>query len=171
LVFLQNITGFMVGQAVEEAGIIKAGAKMINAVSNASVPLITLMIGSSYGAGNYAMAGRAYQPRFLFAWPNHQIAVMGAEQLAGVLDIVKRSAAARRGKPVDEDQLAMMKKMLAGKGAHESTCWSATGRLWDDGIIDPRDTRAVLATALAGVHANPGEWSRGPRSRWGTVRH
>lgn len=167
IVFLQNITGFMVGQAAEEAGIIKAGAKMINAVSNATVPLITLMIGGSYGAGNYAMAGRAYDPRFLFSWPNHRIAVMGSEQLAGVLDIVKRAAAARKGKPVDEAQLAMMKQMLAGKVEHESTVFSATGRLWDDGILDPRTTRAALILSLAVVHEQPIV----PGGSWGTFRH
>lgn len=167
LVFLQNITGFMVGRAAEEAGIIKAGAKMINAVSNATVPILTLMIGGSYGAGNYAMAGRAYAPRFLFSWPNHRIAVMGGEQLAGVLDIVKRQAAARKGKPVDEEQLARMKQMLAGKVEHESTVFSATGRLWDDGILDPRTTREALILALAVVHEQGIEAS----SAWGTFRH
>jgi acetyl-CoA carboxylase carboxyltransferase component len=167
LLFLQNITGFMVGQAAEESGIIKAGAKMINAVSNSTVPIVTLMIGGSYGAGNYAMAGRAFRPRFLFAWPNHKIAVMGPEQLAGVLDIVKRQSAAKRGIEVDEDQLAMLKKMLVGKVEHESTCWSATGRLWDDGIIDPRDTRAVLAQAFSAIHNAPVN----PTSAWGTFRH
>jgi len=167
LLFLQNITGFMVGKAAEEAGIIKHGAKMINAVSNSTVPAITLMIGGSYGAGNYAMMGRAYKPRFLFAWPNHQIAVMGPEQLAGVLDIVKRDSAARRGKPVDEEQLAMLKKMLVGKVEHESTCWSATGRLWDDGVIDPRDTRTVLSMALSIIHNAPVDGT----ATWGTFRH
>lgn len=167
LLYLQNITGFMVGQAAEEAGIIKAGAKMINAVSNSTVPAITLMIGMSYGAGNYAMSGRAYAPRFLFTWPNHKIAVMGSEQLAGVLDIVKRDSAARKGKPVDEEQLAMLKQMLVGKVEHESTCWAATGRLWDDGVIDPRDTRVVLAQALSVIHNAP---VRGT-THWGTFRH
>ena len=171
LLFLQNITGFMVGAAVEKAGIIKAGAKMINAVANATVPLLTVMMGSSYGAGNYAMAGRAYQPRFLFSWPSHRIAVMGPEQLVGVLDIVKRAAAARRGTEVDEEKLEMMKQMLAGKVDHESTVWNATGRLWDDGVIDPRQTRAVLAMALAAVHEAPGDWARRDDSRWGAVRH
>jgi acetyl-CoA carboxylase carboxyltransferase component len=167
ILFLQNITGFMVGRAAEEAGIIKAGSKMINAVANAEVPLITLMIGGSYGAGNYAMAGRAYEPRFLFTWPNHRIAVMGGEQLAGVLDIVKRAAAARKGRPVDEEQLAMMKKMLAGKVEHESTVFSATGRLWDDGILDPRTTREALICALSVVHEQPIV----PGGSWGTFRH
>ncbi|MEQ1504778.1 MAG: carboxyl transferase domain-containing protein, partial [Myxococcota bacterium] len=167
LLFLQNITGFMVGRAVEEAGIIKAGAKLINAVSNSTVPAITLMIGSSYGAGNYAMMGRAYHPRFLFTWPNHKIAVMGPDQLSGVLDLVRREAAARRGEAVDEEQLSTMKQMLAGKVAFESTCWSSTGRLWDDGVIDPRDTRTVLALALAVIAGAPFEGT----STWGTFRH
>ncbi len=148
LLFLQNITGFMVGRAAEESGIIKAGAKLVNAVSNSTVPAITLMIGGSYGAGNYAMMGRAYRPRFLFSWPNHRIAVMGPEQLSGVLDLVKREAAAKKGEAVDEPQLAMMKQMLAGKIEHESSAWASTGRLWDDGVIDPRDTRAVLMMCL-----------------------
>lgn len=167
LLFLQNITGFMVGKDVEQSGIIKNGAKLINAVSNSTTPAITLMIGSSYGAGNYAMAGRAYRPRFLFAWPNHKIAVMGAEQLAGVLDIVKRDAAAKQGVPVDEAQLNMMKQMLAGKVDLESSCWSSTGRLWDDGVIDPRDTRKVLLLAMSAIHNAPVQGT----NAWGTFRH
>ncbi len=125
------------------------------------------MFGGSYGAGNYAMMGRAYKPRFLFSWPNHKIAVMGPAQLAGVLEIVKREAAERTGKPVNEAELAMLKKMLVGKVEHESSCWSATGRLWDDGVIDPRDTRAVLSLALATVHNTPHTGA----TRWGTFRH
>jgi acyl-CoA carboxylase subunit beta len=167
LLFLQNITGFMVGQAAEERGIIKAGAKMINAVSNSTVPSITVMIGGSYGAGNYAMNGRAYKPRFLFTWPNHKIAVMGSEQLAGVLDIVKRASAAKRGKEVNEAELDMLKQMLAGKVEHDSTCWSSTGRVYDDGVIDPRTTRDVLRIALAAIHNAPVEGT----VEWGTFRH
>ena len=167
LLFMQNISGFMVGQAAEEAGIIRAGAKMINAVSNSTVPAITLMIGGSYGAGNYAMMGRAYQPRFLFSWPNHKIAVMGPEQLAGVIDIVKRQAAAKRGREVNEDELAMLKKMLSGKVAHESTAWAATGRMFDDGVIDPRDTRRVLQLCMAVIHNHRFQGT----SSWGTFRH
>jgi len=167
LLFLQNIMGFMVGQAVEEAGIIKAGAKLINAVSNSTVPAITLMIGGSYGAGNYAMMGRAYEPRFLFTWPNHRIAVMGPEQLAGVIEIVKRESAAKKGREVNEEQLAMLKKMLVGKIEFESTCWSATGRVWDDGVIDPRDTRTVLTMALSAIHNGPVDGT----NQWGTFRH
>jgi acetyl-CoA carboxylase carboxyltransferase component len=167
LLFLQNITGFMVGRAAEASGIIKAGAKMINAVSNSTVPAITVMIGGSYGAGNYAMMGRAYQPRFLFTWPNHRIAVMGAEQLAGVLDLVKRDAAARSGKPVNEEELGMLKQMLGGKVERESSPLYATGRLWDDGIIDPADTRTVLQLALRAVHSAPVQGT----TSWGTFRH
>ncbi|MCB9664724.1 MAG: acyl-CoA carboxylase subunit beta [Alphaproteobacteria bacterium] len=167
VLFLQNITGFMVGRDAEAGGIIKAGAKLVNAVSNSTVPLLTLMVGGSYGAGNYAMAGRAYEPRFLFSWPNHRIAVMGPEQLAGVLDLVKRQAAAKVGKPVDEEELAMLKQMLVGKVERESTAWYATGRQWDDGVIDPRDTRTVLGLALSAVHSAPVEGT----SAWGTFRH
>ncbi len=167
ILFLQNITGFMVGKAAEASGIIKAGAKMVNAVSNSTVPMITLMIGGSYGAGNYAMVGRAYQPRFLFSWPNHRIAVMGPEQLAGTLEIVKRQAAARKGVPVDEAELAMLKGMLVGKIEHESNALYATGRQWDDGVIDPRDTRTVLQLALSAIHTAPVLGT----STWGTFRH
>ncbi len=167
LLFLQNITVFMVGSAAEAAGIIRAGSKLINAVSNSTVPAVTVMIGSSYGAGNYAMMGRAFHPRLLFAWPNHRIAVMGSEQLAGVLDLIKRDAARKRGVPVNEEELATAKKMLSGKIDHESTCWAATGRLFDDGVIDPRQTRAVLALALSAIHSAE---VRGTTS-WGTFRH
>lgn len=167
LLFLQNITGFMVGEAAERSGIIKAGSKLINAISNSTVPAITVMIGASYGAGNYAMVGRSYHPRFLFTWPNHRIAVMGAEQLSGVLELVKRQAAARKGREVNEDELAMLKQMLAGKVGRESTARYASARQWDDGIIDPRDTRAVLALALEAACNAPVEGT----VSWGTFRH
>jgi len=167
LVFLHNTTGFMVGREVEERGIIRAGAKLINAVSNSTVPAITLMTGASFGAGNYAMCGRAYGPRFLFSWPNHRIAVMGGAQLAGVLDIIKRQSAARRGKKVDEAELGMMKMMLQGKVDFESTASYATARLWDDGIIDPADSRDVLGIALSACHSAP---VQGTMS-WGVFRH
>ncbi|HEY6967905.1 MAG TPA: carboxyl transferase domain-containing protein [Candidatus Angelobacter sp.] len=152
LLFLQNITGFMVGRHYEEEGIIRAGAKLINAVSNSTVPAITIMVGGSYGAGNYAMCGRAYEPRFLFTWPNHRIAVMGAQQLSGVMDIIKREAAAKAGQPVDEAKLEMGRKMLEAQINHESDCYFATARLWDDGIIDPRETRTVIAIALSAAY-------------------
>jgi acetyl-CoA carboxylase carboxyltransferase component len=155
ILFLQNITGFMVGSRYEQGGIIKHGAKLINAVSNSTVPAITLMMGASFGAGNYGMCGRAYAPRFLFSWPNHRIAVMGGEQLAGVLEIVKRDAAAKTGQPVNEDELAMMKMMLTQQIDAESNAYYATARLWDDGIIDPRDTRDVVGLCLSAAHTAP----------------
>ncbi len=167
LVFLQNITGFMVGTAYEQGGIIKHGAKMINAVSNSTVPAITIMMGASYGAGNYAMCGRAYAPRFLFSWPNHKIAVMGGEQLAGVLDIVKRGAAEKRGIEVNEMELTMMKTMLQKQIDKESDAFFATARLWDDGMIDPRDTRDVIAIALSAALNAPVEGTM----EFGVFRH
>lgn len=167
LLFLQNITGFMVGRSYEEQGIIRNGAKLINAVSNSTVPAITVMIGGSYGAGNYAMSGRAYDPRFVFTWPNHRIAVMGGQQLAGVMDIIKRDAAARAGQPVDEAKQAMMKKMLEDQIEKESDPYFATARLWDDGIIDPRETRTVLAIALSAAYNRPFEGTM----EWGVFRH
>jgi acetyl-CoA carboxylase carboxyltransferase component len=167
LLFLQNITGFMVGRNYEEQGIIRAGAKLINAVSNSTVPALTVMIGSSYGAGNYAMCGRAYEPRFLFTWPNHRIAVMGGQQLAGVMDIIKRDAAARSGQPLDEAKQAMAKQMLEAQIEKESDPYFATARLWDDGIIDPRETRTVLAIALAAAYQRPFEGTMA----WGVFRH
>jgi len=167
LVFLQNITGFMVGRKYEQEGIIKHGAKLINAVSNSTVPAITIMTGASYGAGNYAMCGRAYAQRFLFTWPNHRIAVMGAKQLAGVLDIIQRDAAAKRSEPVDEQKLGVMKAMTEAMIDKESDPYFATARLWDDGIIDPRDTRTVIAIALSAAYTAP---VRGTTS-WGVFRH
>src|SRR6202007_3407606 len=122
LVFLQNITGFMVGRTYEEQGIIRNGAKLINAVSNSTVPAITVMIGGSYGAGNYAMCGRAYDPRFLFTWPNHRIRVMGEKQLSGVMDIIKRDAATKAGQPIDEAKLELSRKMLEEQIQRESDC-------------------------------------------------
>ncbi len=167
LVFLQNITGFMVGKKVEQEGIIKHGAKLINAVSNSTVPAITIMTGASYGAGNYAMCGRAYAPRFLFTWPNHRIAVMGGKQLAGVLDIIQRDAAAKRGEAVDEQKLGVMKAMTESMIDKESDPYFATARLWDDGIIDPRDTRTVLAISLSAAYSRPFQGT----TSWGVFRH
>ncbi|MEP6864590.1 MAG: carboxyl transferase domain-containing protein [Deltaproteobacteria bacterium] len=167
LLFLQNTTGFMVGKKVEQEGIIKHGAKLINAVSNSTVPAITIMTGASYGAGNYAMMGRAYAPRFLFTWPNHRIAVMGGKQLAGVLDIIQRDAAAKRGEAVDEPKLAVMKKMTEEMIDKESDPYFATARMWDDGIIDPRDTRTVIAIALSAAYSAPVHGS----TSWGVFRH
>ena len=157
LLFLQNTTGFMVGAKYEAEGIIKNGAKLINAVSNSTVPAITIMTGASFGAGNYGMSGRAYAPRFLFTWPNHRIAVMGGKQLAGVLDIIQRAAAAKKGIDVDEQKLGVMKAMTEQTIDQQSTALYATARLWDDGIIDPRDTRTVLGLCLSASHHAPVE--------------
>ncbi|MBX9604190.1 MAG: hypothetical protein K2X35_24515, partial [Bryobacteraceae bacterium] len=144
-----------------------AGAKLINAVSNSTVPAVTIMIGGSYGAGNYAMCGRAYEPRFLFTWPNHRIAVMGGPQLAGVMDIIRREAAAKAGQPVDEEQLNAAKKALESQIGKESDPYFATARLWDDGIIDPRDTRTVIAISLSAAYNRPFEGTMS----WGVFRH
>ena len=167
LIFLQNITGFMVGRSYEEQGIIRNGAKLINAVSNSTVPAITIMTGGSYGAGNYAMCGRAYEPRFLFTWPNHRIAVMGPQQLSGVMDIIKREAAAKQGQPVDEEKLQGARKALEHQIEQESDVYFATARLWDDGVIDPRDTRTVLAICLSAAYNRPVEGTM----EWGVFRH
>lgn len=166
LLFLQNITGFMVGKKYEQEGIIKHGANMINAVANSKVPAITVIVGSSYGAGNYAMCGRAYQPRFLFSYPNSKIAVMGPEQAAGVLEIIQRDAAAKNNTPVDEQQLNLLKMMTMQQIENESTAFYATGQLWDDGIIDPRHTRFYLAIALAAVYNTAFEGTK----QWGVFR-
>ena len=155
LLFVQNITGFMVGTRYEQGGIIKHGSMLINAVSNSTVPHLTLMVGASYGAGNYGMSGRAYDPRFVFSWPNHRIAVMGPKQLAGVMSIVQRAAAERAGTDYDETADATLREMIEQQIDRESTALFATGRLWDDGIIDPRDTRTVLGIALSAVHSAP----------------
>ncbi len=167
LVFLQNITGFMVGKKYEQEGIIKHGAKLINAVSNSTVPAITIMTGASYGAGNYAMCGRAYAPRFLFTWPNHRIAVMGGKQLAGVLEIIQRDAATKRGETIDEQKLAFGKAMVEAQIDKESDPYFATARLWDDGIIDPRDTRTVISIALSAAYTAPVQGT----TSWGVFRH
>ena len=153
LLFIQNTTGYMVGQAYEQRGIIKDGAKMINAVSNSKVPHLTLMAGASYGAGNYGMCGRAYDPRFLFTWPNHKTAVMGPQQLAGVLSIVSRAAASAAGRPFDEAGDQATRRMVEEQIESESQALYSTARLWDDGIIDPRDSRAVLGLALSAAHS------------------
>ncbi len=166
ILFLQNITGMMVGRRYEEGGMIKDGAKMINAVANSAVPHLTLMLGASYGAGNYAMSGRAYKPRFVFSWPSHKIAVMGPEQLAGVLSIVRRQAAERAGVPFDETQDAALRQAVEGQIEAESYAFFASGRLWDDGVIDPRDTRTVLGLALSAVHSGSVEGSE----RFGVFR-
>jgi len=155
LLFLQNTTGYMVGASYEQAGIIKHGAMMINAVSNSRVPHLTVVMGASYGAGNYGMCGRAYDPRFLFSWPSAKSAVMGPAQLAGVLSIVGRQAAAARGETYDEDSDAAMRKMVEEQIDAESQAFFLSGRLYDDGVIDPRDTRSVLGMCLSVIDGAP----------------
>jgi acetyl-CoA carboxylase carboxyltransferase component len=134
---------------------------MINAVSNSSVPHLTVNIGASYGAGNYGMCGRAYDPRFLFAWPNARSAVMGPAQLAGVLSIISRQSSAGRGEPVDEEADAAMRAMVEAQIEAESLPLFLSGRLYDDGIIDPRDTRTVLGICLSVIDNRPIEGTRG----------
>ena len=148
MVFLQNITGFMVGKEYEQKGITKDGAKMVNALANSTVPFFTVIIGGSYGAGNYAMAGRAYDPRFLFMWPNARISVMGAKQAAQVLCTLKRDQAAAKGVAVEEEELKKIEENIVEKYEKEGSPYYSTSRLWDDGIIDPAQTRDVLGMAL-----------------------
>jgi acyl-CoA carboxylase subunit beta len=161
LLFLQNTTGYMVGKDYEQRGIIKAGAQMINAVSNSDVPHLTVVMGASYGAGNYGMCGRAYDPRFLFTWPNAKSAVMGPAQLAGVLSIVARQSAQARGKPYDDEQDRQMRELVETQIEAESRALFLTARVYDDGIIDPRDTRTMLGMALSVAHNNPVKGRRG----------
>jgi geranyl-CoA carboxylase beta subunit len=149
ILYLQNTTGYMVGLEAEQAGIIKHGSKMIQAVANATVPQLTLHIGASFGAGNYGMCGRAFDPRFIFAWPNNRIAVMGGTQAAKVMSIVTGEKAKREGKPVDQARLDTMEAGIVKRMDGESAALFATARLWDDGIIDPRDSRRVLALCLS----------------------
>ncbi|MBX3032621.1 MAG: methylcrotonoyl-CoA carboxylase [Bdellovibrionaceae bacterium] len=149
LIFLQNITGFMVGKKYENEGIAKHGAKMVMAVSNARVPKFTVVIGGSYGAGNYGMCGRAYQPRQLWMWPNARISVMGGEQAANVLLTVKLDQLAAKGQSMSADEQADFKRPTLEKYDQESSAYYSTARLWDDGIIDPADTRRVLALGIA----------------------
>ena len=149
LIFLQNITGFMVGRQYENGGIAKDGAKMVMAVANAPVPRFTVIIGGSFGAGNYGMCGRAYSPRQLWMWPNARISVMGGEQAASVLATVRQEGLATRGKKMSEEEEAAFKQPILDKYETEGNPYHSTARLWDDGIIDPRDTRTVLALGIA----------------------
>jgi acyl-CoA carboxylase subunit beta len=162
LLFLQNTTGYMVGREYEQAGIIKHGAMMINAVSNSRVPHLTVTMGASFGAGNYGMCGRAYDPRFLFTWPSAKSAVMGPQQLAGVLSIVSRQSAAARGLPFDEEADAAMRAAVEAQIEAESLPFFLSGRLYDDGVIDPRDTRTVLGLCLSAIDNAPPGWAPAP---------
>ncbi|MBP7964517.1 MAG: methylcrotonoyl-CoA carboxylase [Caldilineaceae bacterium] len=166
LLFLQNITGFMVGKAYENGGIAKDGAKMVHAVANAGVPKLTVIIGGSFGAGNYGMCGRAYGPRFLWMWPNARISVMGGEQAANVLLTVKQDQLARRGNPIlTPDEQAAFKQPILDQYETEGSPYYATARLWDDGILDPAQTRTVLGLALSAcLNAPVGE------TRYGVFR-
>jgi len=155
ILFIHNTTGYMVGKIYEQRGIIKDGAKMINAVANSTVPHISLMAGVSYGAGNYGMSGRSYDPRFVFGWPNHKVAVMGPKQLAGVMSIISRAAAEARGQAYDEEADAAMRAMIEHQIAEEEQAYFSTARVRDDGLFDPRDTRTVLGIALSAVHSGP----------------
>lgn len=161
LLFLHNTTGYMVGKEYEQKGIIKHGAQMINAVSNSKVPHISVLMGSSYGAGHYGMCGRAYDPRFVFAWPSAKSAVMGGAQLAGVISIVGRAAAEARGQAFDEEADAGMRAMIEAQIEAESLAMFMSGRLYDDGVIDPRDTRTVLGMALSAIHTAPVQGAEG----------
>lgn len=154
LIFMQNTTGYIVGKQYEQRGIIKDGAKMINAVSNSEVPHITINMAASYGAGNFGMCGRAYDPRFLFSWPNSKLAMMGPTQLAGVMSIVARDAAKAEGREFDEEADARRSKELEDKIERESLALTTSGQLYDDGIIDPRDTRSILGMSLSACHSN-----------------
>ncbi len=149
LVFLQNVTGFMVGKQYERGGIAKDGAKMVHAVSNANVPKFTVIFGGSFGAGNYGMAGRAYSPRLLFMWPNAKISVMGGEQAAGVLSTVKAEQYKIKGQEISKEELNKIKSDILAKYDYEGSAFYSTARLWDDGIIDPVDTRKILAMGIA----------------------
>ena len=149
LVFLQNITGFMVGRKVENAGIARAGAKMVTAVATTAVPKVTMVVGGSFGAGNYGMAGRAYSPRFMWSWPNSRISVMGGEQAAGVLATVRREAVERRGEAWSAEDESEFKRPTVEMFERQSHPLYASARLWDDGIVDPRRAREVLALSLS----------------------
>src|SRR4051812_43732911 len=155
LIFLQNITGFMVGSKYERAGIAKDGAKMVHAVANSVVPKFTVIVGGSFGAGNYGMCGRAYEPRLLWMWPNARISVMGAQQAASVLTTVKRDQLEREGKPFPPDDEAAIRDPILDKYEHEGSPYYSTARIWDDGILDPAKTRDALALALSAAYNAP----------------
>jgi 3-methylcrotonyl-CoA carboxylase beta subunit/propionyl-CoA carboxylase len=165
LVFLQNITGFMVGRQYERGGIAKDGAKMVHAVANSVVPKFTVVIGGSFGAGNYGMCGRAYDPRFLWMWPNARISVMGGEQAASVLSTVKRDQLARDGRALGAEEEAEIRQPILEKYEREGSPYYSTARLWDDGIIDPLQTRDVLALGISAAYNAPT-----PAARYGIFR-
>ena len=161
LVFLQNLTGFIVGRDYEQAGMVKKGSQFINAVTNSEVPHLTVIVGASYGAGTYAMSGRAYNNRFTFIWPSAKIAVMGGKQIAGVMSIVRRGQAARKGEPFDEEADAKLRAAVEAAQEKGSVALEATGAISDDGLIDPRDTRTALGICLSVVRNKPIEGAPG----------
>jgi acetyl-CoA carboxylase carboxyltransferase component len=165
LLFLQNITGFIVGKRYEQGGIAKDGAKMVHAVANAAVPKLTVLIGASHGAGNYGMCGRAYSPRFMFSWPNSRISVMGGEQAAQTLLTVKRQQLEGRGETLTDAEAEELTAPIRAKYESEGSPYYATARLWDDGILDPLETRDALGLALAAALHAPV-----PRTTWGVFR-
>jgi 3-methylcrotonyl-CoA carboxylase beta subunit/propionyl-CoA carboxylase len=165
LVFLQNITGFIVGKEYEHRGIAKDGAKMVHAVANAQVPKFTVIIGGSFGAGNYGMSGRAYQPRQLWMWPNARISVMGGEQAAGVLTQVKIEQRQRQGKPMSEKEVEELRAPILARYEEEGSPYYSSARLWDDGVIAPADTRAVLGLGISAALNAPI-----PEARFGVFR-
>jgi acetyl-CoA carboxylase carboxyltransferase component len=154
IVFLQNITGYMVGKVYEHGGIVKNGSKMINAVSNSQVPHISVIIGASYGAGNYGMGGKAFDTRFTFTWPTAKISIMGPKQLAGVMSLVRRGQSRSSGQAFDEEEDARITAAVEDRAERESLALYVTGRIGDDGLIDPRDTRTVLGITLSACHSN-----------------
>ena len=165
LLFLQNITGFIVGKEYEQKGIAKDGAKMVHAVANAQVPKFTVIMGGSFGAGNYGMCGRAYQPRQLWMWPNARISVMGGEQAASVLAQVKQEQLERAGKTMTDAELAAFKAPTLAKYEEEGSPYYSSARLWDDGVIAPSDTRNVLALGISAALNAPI-----PETRFGVFR-
>jgi acetyl-CoA carboxylase carboxyltransferase component len=165
LVFLQNITGFIVGKQYERAGIARDGAKMVHAVANSAVPKFTVVIGGSFGAGNYGMCGRAYDPRLLWMWPNARISVMGGEQAAGVLATVKREQLAREGQSLSPEEEEAIRRPILEKYELEGSPYYSTARLWDDGILDPVETRHALALGISAAYNAPV-----PDARFGVFR-
>jgi 3-methylcrotonyl-CoA carboxylase beta subunit len=155
LVFLQDVTGFMVGSRSEHAGIIKDGAKLVNAVANSVVPKITIVIGNSYGAGNYAMCGKAYDPRFIYAWPSAKIAVMGGEQAAKTMLQIQVSGMKAKGQQVTPEDEQKLLNEIKGRYEKQTTAYYAAARLWVDGIIDPIETRKVISEGIAAANHNP----------------
>jgi acetyl-CoA carboxylase carboxyltransferase component len=155
IIFLHNVTGFMVGPKAEHAAIIKMGAQVVSAVSCSTVPHISIILGASYGAGNYAMCGRSYRPRFLFTWPTGRCSVMGPDQLAGVMETVQMASAKAKGDVIAPEKLRAQVDQFRSEAARDAECYATSAMVFDDGIIDPRDTRDVLGICLEVVTSSP----------------